>query len=94
MAKADWSRRFDDPIPLPDGSIVCTIGEAAAYTADLPKRVGKAPAWQHAAADLTRAARNSADVSRARMSFYEALYGEDEQRSGEALAGPSSTVQG
>jgi hypothetical protein len=47
-----------------------------------------------ACGDLTRAARNSADVSRARMSFYKALYGEDEQRSGEARAGPSRTVQG
>jgi hypothetical protein len=84
MTKADWSRRFDDPIPLPDGSIVRTIGEAAAYTAALPKRVGKAPAWQYAAGDLTRAARNPADMSRARTSFYNALYSEDERRSGEA----------
>lgn len=37
MTKADWSRRFDHPIPTPDGSIVQTIGEAAAYAARLPK---------------------------------------------------------
>jgi hypothetical protein len=83
MTKADWSRRFDNPIPMPDGSTVQTIGEAAAYAAKLPKRIGKSPPWQHVARDLSRASKHPDHVLGARASFYSALYGEDDQHRGE-----------
>jgi hypothetical protein len=30
-----WSRRFQDPISMPDGRIIRTIGEAAEYATGL-----------------------------------------------------------
>jgi len=33
MASKGWSRRFDDPIPLPDGGKLATLREAIAYFA-------------------------------------------------------------
>jgi hypothetical protein len=35
----NWSRRFQDPITMPDGSVVRTIGQAADYATGLPKEV-------------------------------------------------------
>jgi hypothetical protein len=34
---ADWSRPFEDPIPLPDGRKFVTLKDAAAYIMKLPK---------------------------------------------------------
>ena len=34
---ADWSREFDDPIPLPRGRQLITIKDAADYIMKLPK---------------------------------------------------------
>jgi hypothetical protein len=45
----DWSRRFDDPITMPDGRIIRTIGDAAEYATSLPKKVGNTEPWQLAA---------------------------------------------
>jgi hypothetical protein len=33
-----WSRRFDDPIPLPDGRELVTLRDAAEYITGLPKK--------------------------------------------------------
>ncbi len=44
----NWSRRFEDPIPMPDGRIIRTIGEAAEY-ASLPRKTGATKRWQRAA---------------------------------------------
>jgi hypothetical protein len=37
----NWSRRFDEPIDLPDGRTINTIGEAAEYALDLPSKIGR-----------------------------------------------------
>jgi hypothetical protein len=49
MAEVNWSRRFDDPIPMPDGRIISTIGEAAEYATSLPANTGNTEPWQRAA---------------------------------------------
>jgi hypothetical protein len=36
-----WSRRFDEPIPLPDGKTLITLKQAAAYIIALPKSIRK-----------------------------------------------------
>jgi hypothetical protein len=51
-----WSRRFQDPITMPDGSTIRTIGEAAEYAISRPKRVRDTEPWQRAAKVLHEAA--------------------------------------
>jgi hypothetical protein len=36
-----WSRRFDDPIPLPDRRKLLTLKDAASYDIALPKAEDK-----------------------------------------------------
>jgi hypothetical protein len=35
--KAGWSRKFDEPIPLPKGRQLVTLKDAGAYITKLPK---------------------------------------------------------
>jgi hypothetical protein len=51
-AKADWSRRFNDPIPLPKGRQLATLKDAGAYITKLPKVVHEAKEWQAAMESL------------------------------------------
>jgi hypothetical protein len=79
MAEMKWSYRFDDPVLMPDGSTIQTIGEAAEYATSLPRKVGNKPHWQRAADALHQAAEHGGPfVFIARISFAEAVYGEDE----------------
>jgi hypothetical protein len=78
------SRRFDDPIPMPDGSTIGTIGEAAEYATKLPKRIGNTEPWQRAAGDLAMASEHAAYVFIARGSFYRAVYGDTPTTIGES----------
>lgn len=55
----NWSRRFQDPIPMPDGSTIRTIGEAAEYATGLPAKVAKTEPWQRAARVLHEAAKRA-----------------------------------
>jgi hypothetical protein len=43
MADKGWSRKFDDPIPLPRGRQLSTLRHAASYNAKLPKAQDEAP---------------------------------------------------
>jgi hypothetical protein len=65
MVKADWSRRFHEPVPMPDGS-----------TQD------KSPAWQRSSRPVEGLQTTRPYVWGA-ASFFSALYGEDDQRTGE-----------
>ena len=40
MYMMNWPRHFQDPITVPDGSTIRTIGEAAEYATSLPAKVG------------------------------------------------------
>jgi hypothetical protein len=51
-----WSRAFDDPIELPDGRTLRTLGDAGHYIAALPKATQQRPEWQTATKSLMRAA--------------------------------------
>ena len=53
---ADWSRPFEDPIPLPDGRKFVTLKDAAAYIVKLPKGEQDLEEWQTATEALMMAA--------------------------------------
>jgi hypothetical protein len=44
----DWSRAFDEPIPLPHGRELVTLKDAGTYITKLPKAEHEAPGWQAA----------------------------------------------
>jgi hypothetical protein len=45
---ADWSRKFDEPIPLPKGRQLVTLKDAGTYITKLPKAEHTAAEWQAA----------------------------------------------
>jgi hypothetical protein len=55
-AGRDWSRAFDDPIPLPDGRVLKTLHDAGHYAAALPSPLQERAEWQTAAEMLILAA--------------------------------------
>src|ERR1700748_3833776 len=44
----DWSREFDEPIPLPKGRQLVTLRDAGDYIIKLPEAEHAAPEWQAA----------------------------------------------
>ena len=46
MADNGWQRKFEDPIPLPDGKKLVTLRDAADYITSLPKKESDLPEWQ------------------------------------------------
>jgi hypothetical protein len=73
-----WSRRFQDPITMPNGSTIRTIGEAAEYATSLPRKIGNTKPWQRAAKVLHEAAEHGGPfVFMARINFYRAVYGDE-----------------
>ena len=46
--KADWSRKFEEPIPLPKGRQLITLMDAGDYITKLPEAEHTAPEWQAA----------------------------------------------
>ena len=78
----NWSRRFEDPIPMPDGRIIRTIGEAAEYATSLPRKSGATKPWQRAEKVLHEAAEYGGPfVFMARIVFHKAVHGETLPRS-------------
>jgi hypothetical protein len=75
MAKG-WSRRFGDPIPLPDGIELSTLREAVAYLArTVPKAEQAMPEVLTAAETLTHAAeREVAWMFLARIAVLRAIH--------------------
>jgi hypothetical protein len=45
---ADWTREFDEPIPVPKGRQLLTLRDAADYVAKLPKAKYMTAEWQAA----------------------------------------------
>jgi hypothetical protein len=43
-----WSRRFEEPIPLPKGRLLVTLQDAGQYITKLPKAEHDAEPWQAA----------------------------------------------
>jgi hypothetical protein len=76
----DWSRLFDAPIPLPNGSTLTTLEDAGRYVTTLPKAEQKKLHWQTAAGELLSAAERGGIVMLAEIAMRQALaHGKPEQ---------------
>ncbi len=74
---ANWSRRFIDPIELPDGRRLRSLREAANYITALPPREHDRPHWQAAVEVLILEAERGepgADPMMARIAMVRALH--------------------
>ena len=74
---ADWSRRFFDPIDLPDGRQLATLRDAAEYITALPAREHDLPHWRAAIEVLILSAEHGepgADPMFARIAMTRALH--------------------
>ena len=68
-----WSRRFDDPIALPDARVLETLRDAGNYVTALAKAKHNQPEWRLAAAMLMQAAEDGAPVMLAKIAMRRAL---------------------
>ncbi len=55
--KSGWSRKFDEPIPLPNGRKLVRLKDAGEYITKLPKAERTAPEWRAAMRALMLVAR-------------------------------------
>lgn len=69
----DWSREFDDPVPLPDGRKLVTLSDARAYILKLKKADQHADEWQAAAEAVLMAAEGRGPVMQARIGMLRAI---------------------
>ena len=72
-SKGGWSRRFDDPIPLPRGRQLVTLKDAADYVMKLPKAEQKHERWQTAIRCLIGAAEDRDFMMHAQIGMLRAL---------------------
>jgi hypothetical protein len=68
-----WSRRFDDPIPVPKGEPLVTLRDAGTYITKLPKAEQEAPEWQAAMEALILVATHGGPTMFARIGIMQAL---------------------
>ena len=71
--KADWSQRFNDPIPLPKGRQLVTLKDAGNYITKLPKAEHKVAEWQAAMEALILVATSGGPTMFARIGVMRAL---------------------
>jgi hypothetical protein len=70
-----WSRRFDEPILLPDGRKLRTLREAINWLAkEIPKSEHKMEKVQNAAYCVTRAAERGGPMIFAQMGMLQAIH--------------------
>jgi hypothetical protein len=70
---AGWSRKFDEPIPLPKGRQLATLKDAGTYITKLPKAEHEAKEWQAAMEALILAATLGGPSMMARIGVMRAL---------------------
>ena len=70
---SNWSRAFDDPIPLPRGRQIITLKDAANYIQKLPKATQDLEEWQAAVEALIMAAEGRGPVMHSRIGVLRAL---------------------
>jgi hypothetical protein len=70
---ADWSRKFDEPIPLPKGRQLVTLKNAGNYITKLPKAEHDADEWQAAMQALLLVAELGGPTMFARIGVMRAL---------------------
>ncbi len=73
-ADPGWKRKFDEPIPLPSGGQLVTLGDAARYIQSLPKADHELPKWQNAVEALLLVVKHSGPVMFARIGVLQALH--------------------
>lgn len=71
--KPNWSRRFDEPIPLPKGRQLVTLKDAGTYITKLPKAEHTAAEWQAAMEALILVATLGGQTMFARIGVMQAL---------------------
>jgi hypothetical protein len=76
--KSGWSRKFDEPIPLPKGKPLVTLRDAANYITKLPKAEHQAPEWQAAMHALLLVVERNGQTLLARIGMMRALHRHDE----------------
>jgi hypothetical protein len=64
---ADWSRAFDEPIPLPKGKALVTLRDAASYIMALPGKTRQSDEWQAAIEALLMAAEDRGPLMHAQI---------------------------
>jgi hypothetical protein len=75
MANRDWSRRFDEPIVLDDGTKLITLRDAITYLGEtVPKREHDHPKVLNAADHLTRSAEQGYPLFFARAATLQAIH--------------------
>jgi hypothetical protein len=70
---ADWTREFDEPIPVSKGRQLVTLRDAGDYITSLPKAVHEAPEWQAAVEALLLVAELNGPTMMARIGVMRAL---------------------
>ena len=70
---ADWSRKFDEPIPLPKGRQLATLKDAGTYITRLPKAEHEIAEWQAAMEALILVATLGGPTMMARIGVTRAL---------------------
>jgi hypothetical protein len=70
---ADWSREFDEPIPVPKGRQLVTLRDAANYIQKLPKAEQLLEEWQAAVEALLLVVELSGPTMMARIGMLRAL---------------------
>jgi hypothetical protein len=68
-----WSRKFEEPIPLPNGRKLVTLRNAALYITKLPRAEHEAPEWQAAMQALILVAELNGPTMFARIGVMRAL---------------------
>jgi hypothetical protein len=68
-----WSRRFDEPIPLPRGRQLVTLEDAGKFITKLPKAEQEHPSWQTAIEALILVAESNGPTMFARIGIMRAL---------------------
>jgi hypothetical protein len=69
-----WSRRFTDPIILPNGKPLVTLRDAAEYITELPKAEHDADQWRAAMQALLLVAEHDGPTMFARIGIMRALH--------------------
>jgi hypothetical protein len=72
---ADWTREFDDPVPLPRGRQRVTLKDAANYIQKLPKAEQLMGEWQAAVEAVIMAAEDRGPLMHAHVGMMLALHG-------------------
>jgi hypothetical protein len=68
-----WQRKFEDPIPLPDGRTLVSLHDAATYITALSKKEAALPEWQAAVKALMLVVERDGPTMLARIGVIRAL---------------------